>query len=148
MVVISALLSSCMMEGIICFLRLLMPLIPACLLALDQSGSHGALFQSHGGEVQKYRRRAEDKTRREEQAAEGTGFTSCHCILLQHSSRSATSPSLSSAVKWGQWYQPLLREAVLVGSSPSPFHPELSHSPWVCVNSTSIKASKMQELQR
>lgn len=88
----SALLSSFMMEDIICFPRLLMLLSPACLLALGQSGSHGALSQSHRGDVEKYWGRAKDKTRGEEQAAKGTGFASCHCILLQRGSRIATSP--------------------------------------------------------
>lgn len=97
--------------------------------------------------MEKHGRRAEDKASGEQQAAKGTGFASCHCILLQHSSRLTTSPLLSSAVKWGQRYQPLLCEAALVGSSPSPFHPELSHSPQVCVNSTSIEASMMRELK-
>lgn len=118
--------------------------IPACLLALDQSGSRGVPSQSHGGEVEKCRRRAQDKTRGEEQAAKGTGFASCHCILLQ---RGSTSPLLSSAVKQGRGYQPLLREAAPMVSSPSLFHPELSHSPWVCFNSPSFKASMTQELK-
>lgn len=124
-----------------------MLVVPACLLALDQSGSDGTPSQNHGGDMKKYQRKAEDKTRGEEQAAKGTGFTSSHCILLQCGSRLATPPLLSSAVKWGQGYQPLLCETALMGSSPSLFHPELSYSCRACVNSMSIKASVMQELK-
>lgn len=54
------------MEGIICFLRLLMVVILTCLLALDQSGNHGAPSQSHRGDMEKYQRRADNKTRGEE----------------------------------------------------------------------------------
>lgn len=39
--------------------------------------------------MEKYQKRAEDKTGVQEQAAEGTVFTSCHCILLQRGSRLA-----------------------------------------------------------
>ena len=124
-----------------------MLVIPACLLALDQSRSHGAPSQSHRGDVEKYQRRAEDKTRGEKQAAKGTSFAFCHCILLQRGSRLATSLLLSSAVKWGQGYQPPLRETAPMVSSPSLFHRELSHSPWVCINSMSIKASMTQKLK-
>lgn len=135
------------MEDIPCFPRLLMLAIPACLLALHLSGSHGVPSPSHGGEVEKCRRRAQDKTRGEEQAAKGTGFASRHCILLQRGSRLATSRLLSSAVKRGRGYQPLLRESAPMVSSPSLFHPELCHSPWVCFNSTSFKASMTWELK-
>lgn len=39
--------------------------------------------------MEKYQKRAEDKTGVQEQAAEGTVFACCHCILLQRGSRLA-----------------------------------------------------------
>lgn len=61
--------------------------IPACLLALDQSSSRGALFQSHAEDVEKYQKTAGDKNTVEEQEIEGTNLLPHHCVLLQHGFR-------------------------------------------------------------
>lgn len=88
----SAPLSSPVIEDIFYFSRPLMLVIPACLLALDQSSSCGAPFQSHEGEAEKYQRTAEDKNTVEEQENKASGsFLPRHCVLLQHGFRFTTT---------------------------------------------------------
>lgn len=108
-----------MMENLICFPRLLMLLIPACLPALDQSGSRGALPQRHRGDVEKCWRRAQDNTGGAGCYRNQLHFLAFHSAAawLQVSHITLTLLS-SSAAEWGQMHQSVLRETALIVSSP------------------------------